>query len=171
LEDEWLPLEIHPDTPREGADFTQRFPAPQLRMMIDNLNEAGRQYGIEFKPFKVLPNSHLALAAGEYAKEKGKFHQVHHEVFKTYFTEGKDIGQLQTILAIAAKVGLDSEDLLKRLQEGKYENALKEAKRLARQNGIDSTPTFIIDNKYEIVGAQPIENFREALRQIEAEEN
>ncbi|ERI93285.1 DsbA-like protein [Clostridiales bacterium oral taxon 876 str. F0540] len=150
--------------------LTKRFPAGQLNRMIENLKAAGKQYGIQFNEFTILSNSHMALAAGEYAKEKGKFHEFHEEAFNAYFTQGKDIGDINIVSSIAEKIGLDSRDLLKNIQEGKYDNILEETQQIAHENGINSTPTFIIDNKYAVVGAQAIESFREALLQIEKEQ-
>lgn len=170
IEDEWLPLEIHPDTPKNGMELTKRFPAAQLNRMIENLKAAGKQYGIQFNEFTILSNSRMALAAGEYAKEKGKFHEFHEEAFNAYFTQGKDIGDIEIVSSIAEKVGLDSKELLKNVQEGKYDNILEETQQIAHENEINSTPTFIIDNKYAVVGAQALESFREAILEIEKEQ-
>jgi len=151
-------------------ELTKRFPAAQLNRMIDNLKAAGKQYGIQFNEFTILSNSHLVLAAGEYAKEMGKFHEFHEEAFNAYFTQGKDIGDIEVISSIAEKAGLDSKDLLKNVHEGKYDNILEETQQIAQENAINSTPTFIIDNKYAVVGAQAIESFREAILEIEKEQ-
>lgn len=150
-------------------ELTKRFPAAALGRMQENLKASGRAYGIEFNQLNILSNSHLSLAMGEYAKEKGKFHEYHEEIFNAYFTQGKDIGDLKVLSSIAEKIGLDSEDLLKSLEKGKYDRVLEETQQLAHENEINSTPTFIIDEKYAVVGAQPFESFREALLQIERE--
>lgn len=169
IEDEWLPLEIHPDTPKEGMELTKRFPAASLNKMLLNLKAMGKQYGIEFNEYNILSNSHFALAGGEYAKEKGKFHEFHEELFHNYFTLKKDIGDIDVLSSIAKSIGLDSEDLIIKLNEGYYDNILSEVSKEAHDYEINSTPTFIIDEKHAIVGAQGIEHFREALLKIEKE--
>lgn len=169
IEDEWLPLEIHPDTPKEGMELSKRFPAASLNNMMHNLKAMGKIYGIEFSDYNILSNSHFALAGGEYAKEKGKFNEFHEEIFRNYFTLGKDIGDINVLTSIAKVIGLDSEELLTKLKEGHYDNILSEILREAHDYEINSTPTFIIDEKYAIVGAQGIEHFREAILKIEKE--
>lgn len=150
-------------------ELTKRFPAASLNKMIANLKAMGKLYGIEFNEFTILSNSHLALAAGEYAKEKGKFHEFHSELFKAYFALGKDIGDINILSSIVKNIGLDNEDLFKRLDNKQYDKKLSEVQQKAHEYEINSTPTFIIDGKYAVVGAQAIENFREALINIEKE--
>ncbi|MDP4090049.1 MAG: DsbA family protein [Bacillota bacterium] len=170
IEDEWLPLEIHPETPETGVSLKERFPEASMRQMHINLRRMGRLYGIDFNPSERLPNSHKLLAAGEYAKEKGKFHEFHEKAFHAYFTEGLDIGEEDIIRDTAGEAGLNKEELLNRLREAAYDNILQQVQEEAHQYGISSTPTFIIDGKYAVVGAQPMEAFREALISIEKEQ-
>jgi predicted DsbA family dithiol-disulfide isomerase len=151
-------------------ELAKKFPGPSLNKMISNLKAMGKLYGIEFNEFTILSNSHLALAAGEYAKEKGKFHEIHTELFRGYFALGKDIGDINILTSIVKDIGLDSEVLLKRLDNKHYDEKLSEVQQKAYEYEINSTPTFIIDGKYAIVGAQSIEYFREALFNIEKEQ-
>jgi predicted DsbA family dithiol-disulfide isomerase len=149
--------------------LTKRFPEAMLSRMVDNLKASGKLYGIEFNEFKILSNSRLALAAGEYAKGKGKFHEYHEAIFNAYFTQGKDIGDKEVLSQVAESVGLSGEDLLRNVEEGKYDSILEETTNIAHENQINSTPTFIIDDKYAVVGAQAVESFRVVILQIENE--
>lgn len=147
--------------------ISERFSASAMERMFTSLKSYGKLYGIEFKGTDLLSNSHLALAAGEYAKEKGKFEEFHEVVFHTYFTEGKDIGDIGVVLSIAEALGLDKEEIAEKLEDGTYDNVLHHTQEKAHRYDIASTPTFIIDDQYAIVGAQSIENFKEALLKIE----
>lgn len=167
IEDEWLPLEIHPETPKKGKLIAEVFPAASMERMYASLKNAGKSYGIVFKANELLSNSHLALAAGEYAKDQGKFEEFHESIFHAYFTEEKDIGDIEVLSSIAEDLGLDKEEMLQKLEDGTYENVLHNTQSIAHQYDIGSTPTFIIDDKYAIVGAQSIENFKNALLEIE----
>lgn len=51
----------------------------------------------------------------------------------------------------------------KKIKDGLYENKLEQAKDLAQQYEVSGTPTFIINEKFAIVGAQPIDSFKNAL--------
>jgi predicted DsbA family dithiol-disulfide isomerase len=166
IKDEWVSLEIHPDTPKEGVSLNERFGSEGLRRMAWTLNVSGAPYGIEFGGMKLLSNSRMALEASEFAKDNGRFDDFHEKIFHAYFTEGKDIGELDTILDIAAGAGLDSKGLKAALEEGRYSNRLNEASLDAHEHDIDSTPTFVINDEHIITGARPIEIFRRTLKNI-----
>lgn len=167
IEDEWMPLEIHPETPKGGVEISKRFPASTLEGMFFNLRNMGKTYGIEFNEHGILSNSHYSLAAGEFAKENGRIHEYNAEIFSAYFSKGKEIGDLDIVSKICEHIGLNKDELAKRLNEGYYDKMLNDIQNEAHIYDINSTPTFIIDDKYVIVGAQPIEVFREALLNIE----
>ena len=135
--------------------------------MFANLRNVGKLYDIDFIGNDLLSNSHLALAAGEYAKEKGKFEEFHEKVFHTYFNAGKDIGDIKVLSNIAEGLGLNQEEMVKELEDRTYDNVLNNTQAIAHQHDIGSAPTFIIDDKYAIVGAQSVEAFKEALLNIE----
>lgn len=167
MEDTWLPLEIHPDTPPEGKNLTSMFPKATLAAMTSNLKAYGKSYGLEFNNLLLLSNSHISLLAGEFAKEKNKFHEYHEAAFRAYFTDNKDIGNINVLEEIFKALDLDIAEFKAAITEGLYEDALENTQREASMNHIQSTPTFIVNNKYAIVGAQPLESFREALLRIE----
>lgn len=163
IEDDWLPFELHPEVPKEGKKVSEFFLGVSVKDMFANINYTGNKYGVSFSGADLMSNTHMALIATEYAKEKGKFHEFHDKVFYAYFTEGKNIGDIEILTNIAKSIGLDADEMIKIIEDGYYVNKLNEAKNLAKQYEVNSTPTFIINNKYVIVGAQPIDSFKEAL--------
>jgi len=131
--------------------------------MFNNLNNMSNKYGVEFSGADLISNTHLALLASEYVKEKGKFHEFHDKLFSVYFNEEKNIGDLELLKSIVENIGLNKEEMIKKIEDGSYESKLTEAKKLAIQYRVNSTPTFIINDKYDIVGAQSIESFKKIL--------
>lgn len=97
--------------------------------MFANINNIGNKYGVSFAGADLMPNTHMALLATEYAKGKGKFHEFHSKVFYEYFTEGKNIGDIEVLRSIAKIIGLDSNEMITKAQDGIYENKLNEAKK------------------------------------------
>lgn len=166
IEDEWVSFEIHPETPAEGMNLADRFPAAGVASMYERLGQMGAPYGVRFGQLSILANSKLALEASEFARDYGDFHAFHNVVFKAYFTDGKNIGDLQTILSLAQSVGLNQVALRQALDEHRYANRLSEAQAAGAGYGVTGTPTFIINGKYSLVGAQPIEVFRNALQKL-----
>ncbi len=135
--------------------------------MYKNLRLSGAQFGITFAQVRLLSNSRTALEAGEFARDHGKFDLFHEQVFQSYFTENRDIGNLDVIMEIAKDCGLNSDELKQALRGKKYLPRLKKISLEAHKNNINSAPTFIIENKLAIIGAQPTEVFRDALKKFQ----
>lgn len=165
--EEWLPYEIHPDTPQEGVLWVDYFPGMNPEAFFRQLDGRGKKMGIRFGPQPLMSNSREALEGGEFAKEHGRYEEYHEAVFRAFFTDCKDIGNREVILDLARSVGLDAEELNAALEAKIYLPRLKETTRMARNSSISAAPTFLIEGYGSIVGAQPIETFRAALRQVE----
>jgi len=56
--------------------------------------------------------------------------------------------------------------MLSAVRDGRYELRLNQARKEGGLIGLTGIPLFIIENKYQIVGAQPIETFRDLLDKI-----
>lgn len=166
IEDEWVSFEIHPETPKNGAMLSDLFRGYSREAMLEELNKAGAPYEIKFKNVDFLPNSRLSLLASEYARDNGKFHEFHAKIFRNYFSEGKDIGNINILGDTVKSIGLDPVDMKKAIDDGRYIEKLEKANEDAEQYGINGTPTFIINDKESIVGAQPLERFRRKLQEF-----
>ncbi len=167
LEDEWLAYQLRPETPEEGILLTTLFPGADLTQRYESLNRAGEPYGIHFAHLERVRNSQSALEAAEYAKDVGKFHEFHERVFHAYFTELQDIGNVELLAAWAQEIGMDAGPLLDALKTGMYKERLEEAHRSAAANTITAVPTFIIEDSIKLVGAQPINVFKQKLLSLE----
>jgi len=166
LRDEWLPFEIHLETPRGGVLLTESLPHIDWPDLYARLREMGAPYDKKFADVLVLPNSNEVLQAGEYALEHGRFEQFNEAVFKAYFTDLQDIGARDVIIKVAGECGLDTDDLASALDENRYAARLCAVTEEARSRGINSAPTFIIDNQHAIAGMQSEGQFRQQLQKI-----
>jgi len=143
--------------------ISEFFSGMSMEGMFVNLNKMGNNYGLNFNGVDFIANTHLSLLASEYAKSKGKFHEFHDNLFRLYFTEGREIGDVEILKTVAEGIGLNKDEMVTKITNGTYEGNLEVAKNLAKQYEVESTPTFIINNKYHIVGAQSIESFKRLL--------
>ena len=134
--------------------------------MYDQLRQRGKEVGIVFGNLTLLSNSRLALEASEYARDKGKYEKFHETIFRFYFTEGDDIGNIGIIASAAVKSGLDAGDMMKAISEKRYRSRLSEARQEGAKINLSGVPTFIINEKHKIVGAQPVEVFRELFSKL-----
>jgi predicted DsbA family dithiol-disulfide isomerase len=109
--------------------------------------------------------SRLALEAQDWAKDHGDVDAFHHAAFDAYWRDGRDIGAVDVVLDIAKSVGMDPEALRPVLEgrtlQGKVEQEIDQARML----NIHAVPTFILDQKWAIEGAQPYALFQRVMQE------
>jgi predicted DsbA family dithiol-disulfide isomerase len=108
----------------------------------------------------------MSLEASEFAKEHGGFDPLHRALFQAYFSQGMDIGSLEVLTQIGHESGLDRDPLAQALQTGKYRPLIENMRKEAARLGVNAAPTFIIEDRDRIVGAQAIDVFRKKLRKL-----
>jgi len=143
--------------------LNQRFGKETLQVLHKRLRRMGESYGIDFAGPQWMPNSHNALEAAEYARHEGLHSTYHRGLMKAYFTDLKDISAIEVLRELATASGLDPDALEAAVLSRRFEHRLMADAAEAQQNGIQNTPTYVIDGQWMIVGAQSIERFREAL--------
>lgn len=166
IDDQWVSFELHPETPPEGMLLSERFKGFDLSSFYEQLRTRGKEVGVVFGTHTLLSNSRSALMASEYARDRGRYDAFHENMFHAYFTEGLDIGKPDVIAAVAKKSGLDEKESLKAIRDGRYASRLNDARKEGQLLGLTGIPLFIINNKHQITGAQPIETFRSYLDKI-----
>jgi len=144
--------------------MAERFRPEDITRMMGHLRTMGAAFGITFADRPLLSNSRLALQAVEFARDSAKFHEYHQALFTAYFSEGLDIGDLNVLRQIARDTDLDPDAMAQAIKSGKYLPKLTEGQEYAARRGVTGVPTFFIGMKKTIVGAQPLEVFRKALR-------
>lgn len=163
---EWRPYYLRPDTPPEGMDLPDYILRARASGADERLQGMANHYGMEFKSPDRIYNTRLAHEATEYADEHGKGLEFHRAVFRKVYGEGLDIGKWDVLRAATEEVGLDAEDMQKVVGGGKYTAGVAEQVRWAQQIGVTGVPTYVINDRYAIVGAQPYEVFKRSLGEI-----
>jgi predicted DsbA family dithiol-disulfide isomerase len=166
IEDTWVSYELHPETPPAGMLLSERFKGHDLSSFYEQLRTRGKEVGVVFSSLKLLSNSRLALMASEFARDQGLYDSFHENMFHAYFTDSLDIGNPDVIAAIAKKSDLNEKEMLSAVTDGRYASRLDEARREGQLIGLTGVPLFLIENKYKIVGAHPIETFRNLLNKL-----
>jgi predicted DsbA family dithiol-disulfide isomerase len=133
----------------------------------EQLRRRGKELDIVFGDRTLLSNSEAALEASEYARDVGKYDLFHENMFHAYFTEVLDIGNIEVIADVASKSGIDSDKVRQAVKNGRYRSRLDEAIKEAQAINLTGVPTFIINTKYKVVGAQPADVFRDLINKIE----
>jgi len=164
---EWRPFELHPETPRTGADLRGRLGnAERVRAYVGNIISLARDSGIDMRMPVVVANAHLALEASEFAREHGGFDDYHRALFHAYFEESRDIGDPEVLCDIARTSGVDDQGLRHALTEETYRDRIDTITNQARADEILSTPTFIYEGGFRLTGAQDYNVFASITQRL-----
>ena len=166
MEVEWRPFYLYFDTPPEGRELPEYIKQKRADGSDERLHSIANSYGMEFKSTERIYNTRLAHEATEYAREQGKGAEFHKVIFHMVYAEGKDPSQWDVLRSAAQAVGLDGEALQNAVENETYKVDVEEQVRQAYQIGVTGVPTYVINDRYAIVGAQPYEVFKNALNQI-----
>lgn len=85
-------------------------------------------------------------------------------LFRTYFIEGKDIGDHETLINVVAEAGLDQQAAVNILNGEAGMDVIEKAGELSQRHEVTGVPFFIINNTITLSGAQAPETFIEAFR-------
>jgi protein disulfide-isomerase len=137
--------------------------ATKMNTQVSTMAAAdGLQYNLERA---IVANSYDAHRLSHFAKKRNLGDAMEEALFKAYFTDGKDIGDYNTLIAIAKEIGLDEAEAKQVLEGDAYSQEVDEDLYVAQKIGINGVPFFVLDNKYGVSGAQPADVFAQALQQ------
>ncbi len=125
------------------------------------------EVGLDFQWEKVVAgNSFDAHRLIHFARAEGREDEVAERVMRAWYSEGASIGDHDTLVRLAVEAGLE-EDAVRALLAGDDHGIdVRTDVALATQIGINAVPTFVLDQKYAVSGAQPVEVMLDALRQV-----
>lgn len=168
---EYRPFFLDPSIPPEGMDFRERLNRKAAgRFPIERFFEAPRQMGegigLTFNFEKIIraPNTMLSHCLIELSPAD-KVDAVIDEVYDAYFEYGQDIGDIEVLLEIAKRQGMDATGI----QEAETKARVQEQVQQAYGRGINAVPFFVIDDNYGFSGAQPPEVITQILEQVNKE--
>jgi predicted DsbA family dithiol-disulfide isomerase len=166
IDPEWRPFYLYFDTPPEGRELSEHIKRARANGSEERLRQLAEHYGMEFNSTKRIYNTRRAHEATEYAREHGKANEFHHILFQKVYADGKDPSQWDVLRAAAEEAGLRPDDMQVQVESGKYTANVEEQVKFAYQIGVTGVPTYVINDRYAVVGAQPYEVFKTALAQI-----
>ncbi|MBV8392538.1 MAG: DsbA family oxidoreductase [Alphaproteobacteria bacterium] len=170
----WRPFQLNPDMPPEGMTRDDYVRAKfgggdRPRQIYQAIAESGREAGIEFQFSRVkrTPNTVLSHRLVHWSAKNERQDEVVAELFKAYFEDGLDIGEIDVLVGCAKRAGLDAQLAHRFLltDEGRQEVVASDV--YARRLGINGVPCFIVNRKYAVSGAQPPSAFVEVFNLAE----
>ncbi|MEX8057926.1 DsbA family protein [Microbacterium sp. 16-032] len=174
VEIEYHSFELSPDTPEDfdggEVDYLSQHKgiSPEsAREMLDRVTGVAADAGLAYR-FDILKHTNTVKAHEllHFAKENGKQLELAEVLMSAYFLEGKHVGRDDDLVALAVEVGLDEAEAREALASQRFRAAVRADQEQARQFGITGVPFFVIDGKYGVSGAQPVEAFSQIARQV-----
>jgi len=137
----------------------------QVEAMDARMQETAAVDGLEFHLGAEgrTGNTAHAHALVHLAGERGVQDAVVERLFRAYFTEQRSVFDDESLVALAAEAGLDADEARRVLRDGTYAAAVRADGDAARALGATGVPFFVVDNRYGVSGAQPVEVFVKTL--------
>ena len=163
---------LHPETPQEGRSLEELFAGRNVDMeamytrMKGLMDEEGLPYGQRSHTY----NSRLAQELGKWADTQPGGEAIHDALYRAYFVDAVNVGDVDALLTIAGDVGLDVYAAREVLQSRSFPDAVDADWDLSRRYGVTGVPTFVAVQK-AVVGAQPYEVLENLLQEAGAELN
>lgn len=165
IEIRWTAFPLHPNTPEEGLALEKLFAdrSVDINQMMARLKQVANEVGLPLGERKKAYNSRLAQELGKWAESKGKGDEFHNAVFRAYFVDGKNIGNIPELVDLAKSVDLHGKEAQKVLETRAFKEAVDLDWSRAYAMGVTAVPTFVINNR-AAVGAQPYEVLEELMK-------
>ncbi|ADB51859.1 DsbA family oxidoreductase [Conexibacter woesei] len=166
-------FELDPDAPRRREGTLAEMLAAKYGGSVAEaearqaqLTELGREDGIAFRFERAQPGNtfdahrliHLAASIG--AQEA-----VVERLMRGYFGEGLAIGDPAELVAAVADAGLDAATAREALDGDDFAAAVRADEERGAALGIRGVPFLVLDGRYGLSGAQPVDAYLQAVEQ------
>jgi predicted DsbA family dithiol-disulfide isomerase len=161
----WLPYDLHPEYPPEGIP-RERLEARYGEGFLEHVRQMIEDAGFVHRPPSTVPRSLGSLELAEMARDEGCDEEVHRRLFAAYWSEGRDIGDRDVLVGVAADAGLEPDKARAVFEQGPFADRVRESTQAARRVGVDAVPAWLIDRSQLVLGAQPHQVFAEVLEEL-----
>lgn len=164
-------FELSPDTPEDVSgtivdylEGTKGWPREQIRAAHEHVTALAAEVGLAFDFASQRPaNTRKTLELLHLARQRGRQTELKERLQSAHFVEGRHVGQDDELVELAAEAGLDRVEVERALAERIFAPEVEADLAEARQLGITGVPFFVLDGRFAVSGAQPIEVFARAL--------
>ncbi|WDG17800.1 DsbA family oxidoreductase [Microbacterium sp. Clip185] len=171
-------FQLSPDAPveidREAHIRRHGGDAARMAQMLAHLERLTTDEGLEYRPDRTRPtNSRAALELLHQAQAEGRRAELTQRLFEAHFAEGRHIGLVDELLAIAGEVGLDRASAAASLADARWSTAVDADVREARRLGARGVPFYVIGGVARLSGAPSVDDllaaFEHASRAVAVE--
>ncbi|MCA9672503.1 MAG: DsbA family oxidoreductase [Myxococcales bacterium] len=170
----WHPFELNPHMPPEGQDLREHLrekygtSVEQSRGVRQRLTAIGAELGFafDFNDEMRIYNTFRAHQLLAWADEQGQTTALELALFETYFKRQQNLYDIGVLGETAARAGLDGAQAERVLHDQIYSDAVRTHEREWLHKGVHAVPTFVLDDRYLIPGAQDPEVFIDAFGRV-----
>jgi len=170
----WQPFELNPDMAADGENLRQHImrkygsTVEQSQAARERLTAIGEELGFEFRfaDDMRMVNTFKAHQLIRWAGPEGKEHQLKMALFEAYFKDRKDLNDDTVLADVAEGVGLNRDEAVKVLQDGRFADAVRQEEAFWTGNGIHGVPAVIFERQHLVTGAQGADNYAAIIRQL-----
>lgn len=168
----WHSYELRPEgSPPISPAYLAKIEAslPRIHQMMRD------EHGIEITPGPFGISSRSALAASKWAEAQSEVlgRQFHDRVFRAYWMQGQNIGEMAVLRTCADATGLDGAALEHMLAtpelRAPFEAEVSADVEQAHAFNLNGVPALIFDDRYLVPGAVPASTLRQIVDQITGE--
>ena len=171
----WRSFELDPEGSREPIDLTRLLAekydihAEQAAERHARTTSTAAELGLELHLEKALSgNTFDAHRVIHLARSHALQAEAQERLFAAYFSEGLPISDRETLVELAASVGLDADEVRSMLEGDRFAAEVRDDELTAARFGISGVPFFVLDRRLGLSGAQPVEVMLDALREAAA---
>ena len=173
VEIRWRSFELDPDAPVDPqTDVVTKIAekygmsTEQSRAAQEKIGERSAELGLPYDWAAARwGNTFDAHRVAHLADDRGVGHDVSGRLLRAYFSEGRQLSDHDTLTELAGESGVDEAEVRAVLNSDAYAGAVRDDERMARELGITSVPTFVLAERFGVVGAQSADVLLDALRQ------
>ena len=160
---------LHPETPAEGQSMAEIYaargadPEAMYQRMKGLMDTEGLPYGKRTHTY----NSRLAQELGAWADTQPGGEALHDALYRAYFVDTRNIGDVDVLLEIVDAAGLSVDGARDAIETGAFKDAVDADWAKSREAGVTGVPTFVAGG-YGVVGAQPYEAIEKLIKEVGA---
>ncbi len=170
----WQPFELNPQMVDEGENLREHIAAkygtsPEDSVVArERLKALGTELGFTFNYADDMRmyNTFKAHQLLHWASESGHQHALKIELFSAFFTNGRNVHDLEVLSEAAETVGLDGGEARAVLEDARYAQEVRQQEQFWTSQGIQGVPAVIFNQRHLLSGAQGVDNYASALRQL-----
>jgi len=166
-----LPFQLNPSMPKDGMErinyIKSKFGSIEnAKPMYDNMIMQGEQENLQIKLDKIkrTPNTVKSHLLVDLARKYKVENNVITDLFKSYFTKAKDIGDEDVLMFVAKKNKLSTDEVKEYLNKEENIKKINKMDDVAKEMGITGVPFYIFNDQLSISGAQSVDYLIEAIK-------